>query len=56
MLALFVPPWKMPKPKLRGKFFVKEVCEKERMCLTTLLLYTINPMNFCKVFAKIRVR
>ncbi len=31
MLALFVPPWKMPKPKLRGKFFVKEVCQKERM-------------------------
>ena len=31
MLALFVSPCKTPEPKLRGKFFVKEVCQKERM-------------------------
>ena len=33
MLALFVSQCKTPKPKLRGKFFVKEVCQKERMCV-----------------------
>lgn len=41
MLALFVSPCKTPEPKLRGKFFVKEVCEKERMCVLPRYYYTL---------------
>lgn len=57
MLALFVSPCKMPEPKLRGEVLSQGgLLKGENVCFTTLLLYTINAMDSCKVFAKIKAR